>query len=124
MAEYKTRSFSRTPQNTPILLQTSLDDAADRHRAAGDRQAIMHNCGIGGLYFEADYAVQPGTSVSITVLPRFPSRPGKTDGPHKVHRGKVRWCKFVGSSREAVYGIGVEIYETVMQAAVKSSRFQ
>jgi hypothetical protein len=63
----------------------------------------MYNYSLGGMYFETDYPLQPGTEIRVAIRK-------SANGPGFEHfRAKVRWCEEIS---EAVvlydYAVGVQ----------------
>lgn len=112
MPRQSKRSFSRHSERKPILLQRRKDYSRYQTRKYYYTPAVMHNSGRGGLYFEADYALQPGVDVRIRIENQLPGEI-RADGPFSsVLTGKVRWCKTLDTGKNERYGIGMEILTT------------
>ena len=73
----------------------------------------MVNYSHDGLYFEADSAIQAGTSILIRVLENLDvdTAPELREGFRSVTLGEVKWCKEFISEGMTYYGIGVRYYE-------------
>lgn len=122
MAAFVIREYARIPRKATIMLQTAEHDPAYETQKHRYTPATMHNFGKGGLYFESDRALPPGVTVSVKVLGSAPEDSRERNDVYNVHRGKVRWCKSIEFSGEGRFGVGMEIFETVVQTPVKSSR--
>ncbi len=61
------------------------------------KHAEMRNFSDGGMYFESDTPMKPGSDLSIRTM-NFCS----------ANQGTVRWCKELGDSGSGKYGIGLK----------------
>lgn len=109
MGAFQKRAFCRVNRRTPILLKTKKDYVTYLKDKFYYTPATMCNHTECGMYFESDYALQPGVGVSITLVDPQTGQ-GRT---RPVHHGKVRWCREIQGEDGSFYGVGVEIIETV-----------
>jgi hypothetical protein len=66
----------------------------------------MYNSSLGGVYFEADRALQPESDVCIKMLTYSSEKPGPE--AFKACRAKVKWCQKRNKSGISCYGIGIQ----------------
>ncbi len=73
----------------------------------------IRNCDKGGMYFETNNPIEPGSNISI----KIPNKPGDHKSKvSRVHYARVRWCR--KNAEKKRYDIGVQIFETVVQATI------
>lgn len=70
------------------------------------RDAKMFNAGEGGLYFESNQKIPPGTDIIIEV-------PKKEENRTVAYRGEVRWCQKKTNGKGFIYGVGVRFLRNV-----------
>ena len=80
----------------------------------------MCNQSCGGVYFEADRALEPGSNVSIKMVSPEKDCP---ENAYYMRDGQVIWCQKL-ADRISRYGVGVKILRRVVQADVLTSRFR
>ncbi len=120
MTVFTKRNFLRRKTRVPVLVLPPrsdgrfLKEADDFH---GIRAKMVNQC-KGGLCFEAEDAFPTGTNVTIRIARAAGTDP--VEEPYEVYRGRVKWCRAAGQAPG--YGMGVEIFETVIQADVKTTR--
>jgi Tfp pilus assembly protein PilZ len=69
--------------------------------------ATMYNFSKDGLYFEADYLLEPDDEIFIGIENSpYASAPGA----YECYRAKVRWRKDLDTGRSRNYGYGVQFY--------------
>ena len=69
--------------------------------------ANMYNCSKDGLYFEADYLLQPEDEIFIGIEHSpYTSAPGV----YECYRAKVKWRKDLDPGRSRNYGYGIQFY--------------
>lgn len=70
--------------------------------------ATMNNLSGDGLYFGSDYALRPGTFITIRLdNPPFAAAP-------KIYLGEVLRCEeLVGNYDSHLYGLGIKINEAI-----------
>jgi Tfp pilus assembly protein PilZ len=75
-------------------------------------QAHMFNCSQGGMYFEADHEMRPGTSLYLRVVRNLTDFREETSSWvfRTVALGQVKWCHQLTKAGSARYGIGVSYY--------------
>jgi hypothetical protein len=79
--------------------------------------AQMRNCHKKGMYFESDYAIQPGSNISIK-MDDVSSNYDCDSSSRKVHQATVKWCRQIDHGKDKRYGVGAQISETVVQSEV------
>lgn len=122
MKQENKRSAPRNCDTTPILLLTHKDYTRYQKNKFYYTPAVMQNYGKSGIYFEADHALQPGMEIYVKVQRgEAASRLEDEKEAGSVHRGRVRWCRTISGGSEALYGVGMEIFETVSQAEIVNS---
>ncbi len=100
------RNFSRNYTELPIMF-------ADYHsRSFSD--AKMFNKSVDGMYFELDYALQPGFNISIKKVNDTPDMDYDPEA-YKTCRAKVIWCKKIDDMNTSRYGVGVQFFKLSMQ---------
>ena len=112
----KKRSYSREHNEAPILILTKGDYASHMKNRYYYISAQMRNCGKGGIYFESDCTIQPGSNISIKMDEH--SSDDDCSGVYRVHYARVVWCKEIDRVEGKCYGIGVQIFDTVVQAEI------
>ena len=98
MSMITNRVYSRSAHEAPILY-TTYDPENYYH-------ARMYNSSLGGVYFEAERALQPESDVCIKML----AHPSEEPGPEafKACRAKVKWCQKRNKSGILCYGVGTQ----------------
>ncbi len=117
MSTYTIRSCSREYNEAPILILTKKSYSSymkNRHYYA---YAQMRNFHQKGMYFESDYAIQPGSNISIK-MDDVSSNYDCDSSSRKVHHATVKWCKQIKHGEDKRYGVGAKISETVVQSEV------
>lgn len=118
MNAFKKRSYSREENEAPILILTKGDYASYMKNRYYYISAQMRNCDKGGMYFESDDAIQPGSNISIKMIDEHSSDDDHGSGVYRVHYARVVWCKEIDRVEGKCYGIGAQILETVVQAEI------
>lgn len=92
------RAYSRNAYEAPIMY-ANYDTENYYH-------AKMCNSGLGGMYFESERALQPGSDICI----KMENHSSDESGPEafKAYRAKVKWCKKIDKSETSCYGIGIQ----------------
>jgi hypothetical protein len=92
------RAYSRDAYEAPIMY-ANYDTENYYH-------AKMYNSGPGGMYFETERAIQPGSEICIKMI----NYPSDISGPEsfKAYRARVEWCKEARKKGISCYGIGVK----------------
>lgn len=96
MSNITRRAFSRNRYRAPIIVSDSATDNA--------YPAEMQNSSVGGMYFESDIALQPGTGVNIQLLDQSPD-PYWPEACNN-YLAEVRWCRKIPGRDTPLYGIG------------------
>jgi len=73
--------------------------------------------------FEIDHPLPIGSNIDIKTVKDAPDKK-KPDEVYKVHRGRIRRCTEVKDSQGARYEVDVQIFETVIQTEIMTSRFR
>ena len=73
--------------------------------------AVMHNNGDGGMYFESNDSISAGSDIYIKVIDYNPEAhaPEAKNG----YRAEVMWCRKIYRDGVSVYGIGVRFMVNV-----------
>ena len=76
--------------------------------------AKMRNYGIGGLYFESDFAFRPGSCVYIRMTSyRYDNNDADIhEGFRTMSIGEIRWRMEIRNKENAYFGFGVKYYES------------
>jgi hypothetical protein len=98
MSELQKRVYSRNADEAPIMY-TNFDTENYYH-------AIMYNSSPGGVYFESEGALQPGSDICIKMVTHSSVEPGPE--ACKACRARVKWCEKRNKSGISCYGIGIQ----------------
>jgi hypothetical protein len=92
------RAYSRDAYEAPIMYAN--DDTENYYHGK------MYNSGLGGMYFESERAIQPGSKICIKMV----NYPSNVSGPEsfKTYRARVKWCKKTRKTGISCYGIGIQ----------------
>jgi hypothetical protein len=92
------RAYSRGTYEAPIMY-ANYDTENYYH-------AKMYNSGLGGMYFESERAIKPGSEICIKMV----NYPSVESGPEsfKAYRARVKWCKKTRKTGSSCYGIGIQ----------------
>jgi hypothetical protein len=92
------RAYSRNAYEVPIMY-ANYDTDTYYH-------AKMYNSGLGGMYFESERALQPGSDICI----KMENYSSDESGPEafKAYRARVKWCKKRSKAGISCYGIGIQ----------------
>ena len=97
MMDKKRRNYSRFIDHVPILYAGYDSKSYDK--------AVMRNSCSDGMYFESDFAPDPGTDIFIGIE-KSPYSAG-----HDVYRARVMWVKELPKKASFFYyGVGVRYY--------------
>jgi hypothetical protein len=98
MSELIKRAYSRDAYEAPIMY-ANYDTENYYH-------GKMYNSGLGGMYFESERAIQPGSEICIKMI----NYPSDVSGPEsfKAYRARVKWCKKTRKTGISCYGIGIQ----------------
>ncbi len=100
------RVTNRFKHKAPIMLLTTDNYAGYNKSKTYCTPAVMYNYSTQGIYFESDYALQPGSDVHIKVEDQLKgSHAIVTDKRYKVN---VTWCKEIADSDPSRFGVGVQ----------------
>jgi hypothetical protein len=101
------RVTNRLKRKAPIMLLTTDSYAGYNNKSkAYYTPAVMYNYTTQGIYFESDYALQPGSDVHIKVEDQPKGR--HIIGADKRYKAKVKWCKEIAESDPSRFGVGVQ----------------
>ena len=92
------RAYSRDAYAAPIMY-ANYDTDNYYH-------AEMYNSGLGGMYFESEKAIQPGSEICIKMVNYKPDKSGPES--FKAYRARVKWCKKTRKKGISCYGIGIQ----------------
>ena len=73
------------------------------------------------IYFQIDHALPLGSNIAVKTTKQLPDLKAK-DGVWTVNRGRVRSCRKMESSPGPCYEVCVQIFETVLQTEIVTSR--
>lgn len=102
------RAFRRYKYTVPVKIYND----SERHRQKNmnaESIALLKNYSRGGVYFETQTYIPPGTLVSISFADE-PDLLASSTG--KQSKAKVVWCKKIGKAGSQVYGIGLK-YDSI-----------
>jgi hypothetical protein len=102
---------ARKDYEGPVFIVTTRDYARYRKNTYYYTRGKMVNTGGGGLCFESEYAIQPGSDISIKMSGDLTSSFEDHGTDYMLHNGKVKWCRQMDKPDGKCYGIGVEIVE-------------
>ncbi len=100
MAISKRRFYSRYYLENKILYS---DNYKKRYKTAR-----MYNCSTGGLYFESQSRIIPGSSVYIKQVNKIPDDTYNPDAYANALKAEVGWCKKIDKNVFSGFGIGVQ----------------
>jgi hypothetical protein len=66
----------------------------------------MYNSSLGGMYFESEGALQPGSDIRIKMVTHSSEYPGSE--ALETCRARVKWCQKRNKSGISCYGIGIK----------------
>jgi len=119
MTESDRRQFPRKDEDTAIQVLLAPDHSKGHKDSYDLLPARLCNQSEEGLYIEIDHALQPGSTLSIRMVPPLADRP---EDPYSMFDGRVIWCKKV-DEKTARFGGGVKIVRRVVRADVLTTRF-
>lgn len=98
------RAYKRHSYTAPILYEF--------YKTNNYYQAIMRNHSMGGMCFEAEFALPKGVEIYIKIKNHKP----ETVGPESRvgYRAEVRWCRRKIGTDPPTYEVGVTYYEPVL----------
>ena len=95
-ANLENRNSARINFKTTVMIETR--DGENFH------YATMYNFSGDGMYCESDFALKPGTAISVR-LNKVPFNYAP-----KIYHGKIRRCEQLkGDDNSHIYGIGIKI---------------
>ncbi len=74
-------------------------------------EAKMLNCSLGGLQFNADLPIEPGSYISIMMADESEESSWPWQKDQESRCAEVAWCNRMGDEDLNYYGIGVKYYE-------------
>lgn len=101
-------------EENPRTYERYSYEAAVQYAYAGEEKyydAKMYNYSNGGMYFETQYAVEPGAKMYIKMANYSPNASGPES--YETYYGEARWCSEYSGPGAAYYGIGVQYEEPV-----------
>ncbi len=120
MNKQKKRVHSRKKKRGLIQVLTPYDFAKYRKNKFYYSPAQMHNHGKDGMYIEIDHVLQPTSNISIKIKKTKPND-DQVHEAYKVQRGRVKWCKELEDNKGKRFGVGIQIFETVVQTEILNS---
>ncbi len=98
------RVYARRAHSAPILYEF--------YNTNNFYQAVMRNHSMGGMCFEAEFALPKGVEIYIKIKNHQP----ESNGPEarKGYRAEVRWCRRKIGSNPPSYEVGVNYFEPVL----------
>ena len=109
MVTFSKRNSLRHYDQAPILLQTKYDYSCYNKDNFYYTCAKMHNYSCEGMYFESDYALQPGAKVNVEMADD--TMPCIADRELDVYCAEVKWCKKIATSDVAHFGVGIRFFK-------------
>ena len=116
MNEFTNRLYARKRHEGLIRVFKGKECAAHVKGKNDHTRAHMINADKGGMCFESGTAFQPGTNVVVKLEQSHQDDDKKR--PYKVHYGRVKWCREAADAGRDTYGVGVQIFDTVVQAEI------
>ena len=109
-------------QEAQIAIQVLLNNGAGKGGEGniGLIPGIMRNHSRDGLYIETDRNLEPGSNISIKIVPPEDCQP---ENPYYMRDGRVIWCQRI-DDRQSLFGAGVKVLRKFVQADVLTSRFR
>lgn len=104
------RVAGRRQFTTSIMLLTKDDYAGYKKEKSYYTPAKMCNLSDEGMYFESDYALQPGSDIYIKVVSRQDQDLRQVSDNN--YKAKVKWCKEIADSFPSSFGVGVQLFMT------------
>lgn len=97
MKPNRRRAFIRSGAQTSIMFAP--------FNTSNFHHGVMKNNSVGGMYFESDRILSPGTDIYIKILDFQPDPywPEYTS----AYRAEVVWCRPMSNGNDPKYGIGV-----------------
>ncbi len=98
------RAYTRSSHSAPILYEF--------YNTNNFYQAVMRNHSMGGMCFEAEFALPKGVEIYIKIKNHRPESSGPES--RKGYRAEVRWCRRKRGSNPPSYEVGVNYFEPVL----------
>lgn len=98
------RAYKRQPYSAAIFYEF--------YQTNNFYRGVTKNRSMGGMCFEADFALPKGVEIYIK-LDNNPE-PAKGKGIRKGYHAEVRWCRKKNASHPPKYEIGVNYFEPVL----------
>lgn len=104
----KRRAFKRYKYRVPVKVYADGYNGYQAKNEANHSIALMKNYSRGGVYFETDTFIPPGTLVTVS----FSNEPDiLTSQTGKNSKAKVVWCKKLTKPGSKSFGVGLK-YDT------------
>lgn len=117
MATYLNRAAARESRDATVQVMARRTACHDLFDKPAFLSGTLLNQSPEGLYLEIDQALQPGS----TIIVKMAGPDGDLWGPYTLHRGRVAWCRPLAGRTLPLYGVGVKVYERVVQTALNPS---
>ena len=108
MVQHSKRHCTRSEAKVPIFIRATRDFAGFLKDNTYYTHALMLNRSKNGVYFELQYALQPGEDICLKIPETSPGA-GPCPQTHPTHTAKVKWCRRIAGTAD--YGIGVQLME-------------
>ncbi|UCF94298.1 MAG: PilZ domain-containing protein [Desulfobacterales bacterium] len=99
------REFERQDHDAPIVYAYHGSD-----KFFGAR---MCNFGKGGMCFDSNYAIKPGSDIYI-MMENFSSDAIGSE-IYDGYLAEVRWCRKITIEETVLYRVGVQYYQTIIK---------
>lgn len=119
MSSFKKRSFPREKVYASVQV-ISESPAKLQAKEYCYTKARMLNSDTGGMYIESPFKIEPESNICIRLTDTFFSH-DYADEACRVHYARVKWCKPLVRQTDPCFGIGIQIFNTVVQADVKTN---
>ncbi|MDY6903059.1 MAG: PilZ domain-containing protein [Thermodesulfobacteriota bacterium] len=96
------RAHARAYREEPV--QYAIYNAKKFH------DATMYNESTGGMYFETEMRIAPGTDICIKI-----PHPEATGWTNNSCTARVRWCRQLNHKAGQCFGIGVQYHNNITQ---------
>ena len=120
MADTNRRLSPRQDSQVAIQVLLNPEGAEGDPRNTDLIPGKMCNQSQDGLYIEMDRILEPGSNVSIKLVPPKDYQP---ENPYYMRDGRVIWCQKI-DDRKSLFGAGIKILRKFVQADVLTSRFR
>ena len=102
------RSHVRVKSKASLFLRAKRDYAGFQKDNYYYTHAWLLNSSRTGIYFEQDYALQPGENICFKIS-NGPLKTAGQPGAQNTYLARVKWCRRVCGTCE--YGIGAQLIE-------------